>query len=191
MKTQLALSLFAALTLSPALVASVQADDSIINVKAYFGGKTIDSPAWSEQNGHGTVGVLTDFHTGLYDVRVALDLFGSGSEDRTSSELKGTYTAEAQLGVRKYFSVQSKFSPYVGGGVNFAYASQQNDDGTGLTEVEDMAAGLWLNGGLDLLATDHLTAGVDLRYATAEVELNEQAIELDSVAAGISLGYRW
>jgi len=157
----------------------------------FFGGKTIDSNAWSAQDGHGSVGLLTDFHTGFHGVRVALDLFGSGSEDNTTSQVKGTYTAEAHLGIRKYFDLQSRFKPYIGGGINFVYATQQNNDGSGKTEEEDMDNGLWLNGGVDFLVTDHITAGVDIRYATADVELYDESVELNAITTGVFLGYRW
>jgi outer membrane protein W len=105
--------------------------------------------------------------------------------------VKGTYMAEAQLGLRKVFELQSQFRPYIGGGVNFAYATQTNNDGTGKTEEEDMDTGLWLNGGIDYLLTEQITAGVDLRYATADVELYGESVDLDATAFGVSLGYRW
>jgi outer membrane protein W len=98
--------------------------------------------------------------------------------------------------LRKYFDFQSKFEPYIGGGINLAYASQknssqQNNDASGITDVEDMDTGLWLNGGVDFLINDDFTVGADLRYANAEVELYDQAVELGAFTTGISLGYRW
>jgi opacity protein-like surface antigen len=191
MKQPLTLAIALVVTLSPALLTMAEADDSIANTKLYFGGKTIDSNAWRAQDGHGTVGLLTDFHTGFHGVRVALDLFGSGSEENTNSEVKGTYTAEAHLGLRKYFDLQSRMTPFIGGGVNFAYATQTNNDGSGKTEKEDMDTGFWLNGGVDYQVTDHITAGVDLRYATANVELFNESVELNALSTGVSLGYRW
>jgi len=105
--------------------------------------------------------------------------------------VKGTYTAEAHLGLRKYFDVQSRLKPYIGGGVNLAYATQENDNGSGRTSDEGTDIGLWLNGGVDFLVTDHITAGVELRYATASVELYDEPVELDAMSTGVSLGYRW
>lgn len=191
MKQPFKLSIAVAVTLSTAMLTTANANDSFVTTKAYFGGKTIDDIAWSAQDGHGAIGVLTDFKTGFQGVRVALDLFGSGSEDNTNSQVKGTYMAEAHLGLRKVFDLQSQFKPYIGGGINFAYASQTNDDGTGNTEEEDMDTGLWLNGGVDYLFTDKITAGVDLRYATSNVELYGQSVKLDATSIGASLGYRW
>jgi len=191
MKHPLSLPIALAVTLSTALLTIAEADDSTVNTKLYFGGKTIDSNAWSAQDGHGSVGLLTDINTGFHGVRVALDLFGSGSEENTTSQVKGTYTAEAQLGLRKYFDLQSRFTPYIGGGINFAYASQVNNDGSGKTENEDMDTGFWLNGGVDYSVTDHITVGVDLRYATANVELYDESVELNALSTGVSLGYRW
>ena len=191
MKHPFKLSIAVAVTLSTALLTVAEADESIVNTKAYFGGQTINASAWSAQDGHGSIGVLTDFKTGFHGIRVAVDLFGSGSEDSTTSQVKGTYSAAAQLGLGKYIDLQSKFSPYIGGGVNFAYAAQVNNDGSGDTEEEDMDTGLWLNAGVDYLLTDQFTAGVDLRYATAEVELYGESVALDATAFGVSLGYRW
>lgn len=191
MKHPFKLSIAVAVTLSTALLTVAEADESTINTKAYFGGQTIDASAWSAQDGHGSIGVLTDFKTGFHGIRLAVDLFGSGSEDSTTSQVKGTYTAAAQLGLRKYIDLQSKFSPYIGGGVNLAYAAQVNNDGSGDTEEEDMDTGLWLNAGVDYLLTDQFTAGVDLRYSTAEVELYGESVELNAAAFGVSLGYRW
>lgn len=191
MKQPFNLSIAIAVTLSTAVLTLAEADDSMVNIKAYFGGKTIDDSAWSAQDGHGSIGILTDFKTGFQGVRVALDLFGSGSEDNTTSQVKGTYMAEAHLGLRKYFELQSQFKPYIGGGVNFAYGTQTNNDGSGKTEEEDMDTGLWLNGGVDYLITEQITAGVDLRYATSSVELYGESVELDAAAIGVTLGYRW
>lgn len=191
MKQPFNLSIAIAVTLSTAVLTMAKADDSIVNTKAYFGGKTIDASAWRAQDGHGSIGILTDVNTGIYGLRVAVDLFGSGSEDSTTTDVKGTYTASAHLGLRKYLDLQSPFKPYIGGGINFAYALQVNNDGTGDTEEEDMDTGLWLNAGVDYLVTDHVTAGVDLRYDTAKVELYGESVELDATAIGVSLGYRW
>lgn len=191
MKQPFNLSIAIAVTLSTAVLTLAEANDSMVNIKAYFGGKTIDDSAWSAQDGHGSIGILTDFKTGFQGVRVALDLFGSGSEDNTTSQVKGTYMAEAHLGLRKYFELQSQFKPYIGGGVNFAYGTQTNNDGSGKTEEEDMDTGLWLNGGVDYLITEQITAGVDLRYATSSVELYGESVELDAAAIGVTLGYRW
>jgi hypothetical protein len=191
MKHPFKLSIAIAVTLSMAFLTLAEADDSMVNVKAYIGGKTIDADAWNTQDGHGSIGLLTDFNTGLYGLRFAVDLFGSGSEDSTSSQVKGTYTAAAHFGVRKYFEVQSQWKPYFGGGVQWVYAVQTNDDGSGETEAEDMQTGQWLNAGVDYLLSNQITAGVDLRYATAKVELFGESVELDATAFGISLGYRW
>lgn len=191
MKQLLKLSIAIAINLSSAVLTLAQADDSSVNIKAYFGGKTIDDSAWSSQDGHGSIGILTDVKTGFQDIHVALDLFGSGSEDSTTSQVKGTYMAEAHLGLRKYFDLQSQFRLYIGGGFNFAYATQTNNDGSGKTEEEDMDTGLWLNGGIDYLMTEQITAGVDLRYATSNVELYDESVELDATAIGVSLGYSW
>ncbi|EAR11458.1 outer membrane beta-barrel protein [Reinekea blandensis] len=191
MKQPFKLSIAVAVTLSTTVLAMAEADDSFASTKVYLGGKTIDADAWSAQDGHGSIGLLTDFNTGFHGVRVAFDLFGSGSEDETNSLVKGTYTAEAQLGVRKVIELQSRFKPYIGGGVNLAYATQTNDDGSGKTEQEDTATGFWLNGGVDFLITDRFTAGLDLRYATAEVALFDETVELNALSTGVSLGYRW
>lgn len=191
MKQPFKLPIAIAITLSTALLTMAEAEESTVNIKAYIGGKTIDDSAWSAQDGHGSIGILTDLNTGFHGVHVALDLFGSGSEDSTTSQVKGTYMAEAQLGLRKYFEMLCDIRPYIGGGVNLAYAAQANDDGSGKTEEEDMDTGFWLNAGADYLVTDDITVGVDLRYATAKVELYDESVELDTAAIGVSLGYRW
>ncbi len=191
MKQPFTLTIAFTVSLSVSLLTLAEANDSIVNTKLFFGGKTIDSSAWSAQDGHGSIGILADFHTGSHGIRAVVDLFGSGSEDNTTSQVKGTYTAEAHLGLRKYFDAQSRFKPYIGGGVNLAYATQENDNGSGRTSDEGTDIGLWLNGGVDFLVTDHITAGVDLRYATASVELYDEPVELDAMSTGVSLGYRW
>ena len=191
MKKHIILSIAMAIPLSTTLLTNAHANDSTINIKMFYGDKTIDSEAWSAQDDHGTVGLLTDFRTGYNGVRVAVDLFGSGSEKNTTSQVKGTYTAEAHLGIRKYFDLQSKFEPYVGGGINLAYASQKNNQSSVKTEEEDMDSGLWLNGGLDYLINDYITVGVDLRYSSAEVELYGESVALNAFTTGVSLGYRW
>lgn len=191
MKQSLKLSLAMAVSLSASMLSVAQADDSIVNTKAYLGGKTINDDAWRAQEEHGSMGILSDFYMGSHGLRLAVDLFGTGSEDATSSEVKGTYTAEAQVGLRKYFEWSPRFQPYVSGGINFAYATQTNNDGSGNTEQEDMDAGLWVNSGIDYLITDRITAGFDLRYATADVELFDESVNLNALSTGFTLGYRW
>ena len=195
MKKNIILSISMAVALSTTLLANAQADDSAVNTKIFLGNKTINSDAWSAQDSHGTVGLLTDFHTGFHGIRVAVDLFGSGSEEDTTSQVKGTYTAQANLGIRKYFDLQSKFEPFVGGGINLVNAyqnnnDQNNNDGSATTEEEDMGSGLWLNGGVDYFVNDNITLGVDLRYSTADVELYGQSVNLNALTTGVFIGYR-
>lgn len=180
-----------AVTLAAAVAATAKAEEPTLNTKLFLGAKSINDQQWSAQDKHGSMGLITDIKTGYHGVRVAIDLFASGSEDDTDSIVKGTYVGEAQLGLRKYCTLNERISPYVGGGVNLAYAMQENNDGSGKTEDEDGGIGYWMNAGVDLNVTEDLTVGVDFRYATAEVELYNETVDLDAATAGVSLGYRW
>ncbi|TCS43774.1 OmpW family outer membrane protein [Reinekea marinisedimentorum] len=180
-----------AVTLASAVAATAKADEPTLNTKLFIGAKTIDAVQWRAQDDHGSMGLLTDIKTGYHSVRVAIDLFASGSEDDTDSNVKGTYTGEAQLGLRKYCTLNERITPYLGGGVNFAYSMQENNDGSGKTEDEDGGVGYWMNVGVDLNLTENVNIGVDVRYATAEVELYDETVELDAATAGVTLGYRW
>lgn len=170
---------------------NVVAEESKVTTKLLLGGQTIDDSHWEAQDEHSLVGILTDIDTGYNGIRVAIDLLASGSEENTSGELKATYTAAAQLGIRKYCDLNARFKPYVGGGLNFAYAAQETNDGSGKTEQEDGDIGYWLNAGVDFMLTDDLSLGLDVRYAAAEVELLDESVDLDATSAGLSLGYRW
>lgn len=180
-----------AITLATAVATTVKADESTVNTKLYLGGKTIDADSWEDQDKHGTMGLITDINTGFHGIRVAIDLFASGSEEDGDTDVKGTYTGEAHIGLRKYCDLNARIKPYLGAGVNFAYAMQENNDGSGKDESEDTDIGYWVNGGVDFLITENVTAGIDVRYAAAEVELHDEKVELDATAAGITLGYRW
>lgn len=178
-----------AITLATAVATNAAAEDSFMNTKLLLGTKNLDAEQWDKHDDHSTIGIMTDIHTGVTGLYVAVDLLASGTEEETDTDIEGTFTAEAQLGLRKYFAV-SCIRPYVGGGLSLAYAAQE-EKASGSETEEDHGVGYWVNGGVDFSVTQNVTLGIDVRYSAAEVELYDETLDINSTSAGATLGYRW
>jgi hypothetical protein len=138
------------------------------NVNFMYGHKSIDE-VWEPVEEQSEYGLMIDFKAENWPLSIALDLlFSDDSSDGFDGE-----TRELSLGVRKYFSVNDRFKPYVGGGLVHIYTeygySGYSDD--------DAAVGIWLSGGVLYTIAERLNIGVDLRYSDAEVTMWDLDVE--------------
>jgi len=165
-------------------------------------------------------GLAFSFGNVDWPVAIAIDLLMADSDDsyvydddpffyRYTLEIE---TTELNAGVRKFWQVNDKFEPYIGGG--FAWVKAEvtekyyeefpvTKQGTfsDSYSVDDSAIGFFLNGGAMWRFNDKLSLGLDLRYTDAEVEFDdiefedkqESSADFDAGGFhyGILFGYRW
>jgi len=156
------------------------------------------------------VAVSLDFD---WPVSLALDLLSS-SDDNTL-DLSSTFpyqiatdveTLELNLGVRKFFLKDTKWRPYVGGGLAWIDLDvDQVESGsfgpgteyeTTVVDDSDSGAGVWLDGGF-LYRFGSFHAGVDVRWSDASADLvpngTTGSVDLDSggIQYSAAFGYHW
>jgi len=156
------------------------------------------------------VAVSLDFD---WPVALALDLLSS-SDDETQ-DLSTSFpfqiatdveTLEFDVGIRKFFLEESKFRPYIGGGLAWIQLeATQVESGsfgpgteysTTVVDDDDAGAGLWLDGGF-LYRFGSFHVGVDVRWSDASADLipngSTGSVDLDSGGTQYSaaFGYHW
>ena len=141
-----------------------------------------------------------------YPVMVAVDLlFASGDESLTESG--GGFSAnldieldltEVAVGVRKIWG-EASTRPFIGGGIGFVKA-EVTFDGTIMTpfgnvsgseDEDDDALGFWAQAGLFWRLGSRFEIGGQIRYNTAEVEVESEDIDVGGLEYGIILGWGW
>ena len=190
------------LAILPALAltvgSSAHADHWIGHTSLMMGSKSIPEDDWAKNDEHGVIGVITDFRHNSWPVSIAVDLFGTGSEQKKNGDSFDTYTAEMHLGARKVFEIGNGFQPYVGGGVALINVLQESEIDDAKREDEDDIAAGWVSIGTYYSLTDSITLGADLRYVGGSAELDNiypqtgsRDIDLAGTMGGLSIGYQW
>jgi opacity protein-like surface antigen len=158
-----------------------------------FGSKNLDSKDWAgSTDKQGSGGIMIDFKKNSWPVSIAVDLIGSAEEKLTNGIKQEAEIAEVDLGLRKIWQLSSlPLSPYIGGGVAFVNAIQENNSQGKYTKNEDDTVGAWAGVGTYWNITDRFTLGADLRYTHAEVKLAGKDVDAGSYQVGISAGLNW
>lgn len=176
----------------------VSASEYSANVNLSLGNNKMSSADWGEGNSQGSVGLITDFKMDSWPVNIAVDGFVSGSGDFTADndkdkkgKLKAS-SAELHLGVRKIWDFSNtKFSPYVGGGLSFATGSLDRKVNGEKENDSDSAVGTWLGTGVYWRPVDNFNVGADLRYSKVDLKLHGDNIKAGGLRTGIFIGYNW
>jgi len=190
------------LVILPALVlaaaSSAHADHWTGHTSLMMGSKSIPEDDWAKNDEHGAIGIITDFRHNSWPVSIAVDLFGTGSEQKKNGDTLDTYTAEMHLGARKVFEIGNGFQPYVGGGIALINVLQESEVDDAKHEDEDDIATGWVSIGTYYSLTDAITLGADLRYVGGSAELDKtypqtgsRDIDLAGTMGGVSIGYQW
>jgi hypothetical protein len=58
-------------------------------------------------------------------------------------------------------------------------------------EYDGDSAGIWVDAGIYLAVTTHLSIGAELRYSWAEVDLGPERLNTGGLTAGALVGFRW
>lgn len=162
------------------------------HVGGFIGLKTMDSSDWPDLDTHFSMGVMFDIKKNSWPISVALDLMDTGDKHEHDGLENLGHTTELDLGVRKIFAKQdSKFQPYVGGGVSFLSAEQEYQESSGTVKQDDRAVGGWLGLGMYYEVVPGFALGFDVRYSYGEVFLFDQERNAGGLSAGITAGYRF
>lgn len=170
------------------------ADEWSGNVSGFLGQKALDDKDWGQQDQQGAVGIMIDFKKKQWPVSIAIDLVGSGDEDKSSASIKEALASEIQLGVRKIYEPEtSSFKPYISGGISFMNVELRNKDrATGLTNLdEDSAVGYWVSAGSYVQISKHFQVGLDVRYSQADVNLSGKERTAGGVQSAVLAGFHW
>lgn len=157
------------------------------------------------------LGVEMTFRGADWPIGVAVDILGSARQEEVSEYAYPYFidlevdasTAEVDVGVRKIWELPGKaVRPYVGGGLALARGEveltgdafipliglitvSESDDGTGV--------GYWLGGGVYWRLGERFNIGLNARYSSAEVELEDadEDVDVGGIHAGLLLGWGW
>jgi len=87
--------------------------------------------------------------------------------------------------------------PYLGGGVGIIGAATKVDDGFVNIDAVDAAFGFWADAGLFFRLGSRFNIGLDLRYSTADVDLDfgsgfvARDVNAGGFGYGLLLGFGW
>lgn len=152
------------------------------HISLLAGLKTLDSTDWPDLDTHLSMGVAFDIKKDSWPVSIALDVMDTGGEHKHEGMEDLGHTTECHLGVRKIFMSQnSKFQPYIGGGVAFISAEQEYEANNSKMKQDDTAVGGWLGAGVYYTIHPRLVLGLDARYSHGDVTLFDQ----DRAAGGL------
>ena len=168
-------------------VSPLQADEYDGNVRLAFGTKRLDND-WNTLDRQNEIGAIFDVKKTSWPVSIALDLFFSGEDKNVPGAERGS-TFEQHLGVRKIWAINdSKFHPYLGGGVAFIQADYEVIDSS---KEEGSGVGGWVGAGVDWHLSKSMSLGVDVRYSKADVTINNDDVNAGGLHSVLTLGYRW
>ena len=156
------------------------------------------------------VAVSLDFD---WPVALAFDLLSSSDDQTLDLSTSFPYqvatdveTLEFDVGIRKFFLEESRFRPYIGGGVAWVQLEAQQvetlslgpgiEQETIVVDDDDSGAGVWLDGGC-MYRFGSFHVGVDVRWSDASADLvpngSGGSVDLDSggIQYSAAFGYPW
>jgi hypothetical protein len=179
--------------------AAVAGSDGHVNF--FLGLKSLDGGDWAPVEDQGEFGVVMSFGQDDWPVHVAVDVLASGDESSMFDPLLGDIdvtgaTYEVSAGVRKIWS-RNALRPYVGGGLALVGAAAELDSNFGDADADDDAVGAWVGGGLFFRLGKRFNIGGDVRWSSAEVDLDfggglvTPDLEAGGLHVGLLLGFGW
>lgn len=165
-----------------------------VNLSGFLGRIDLDEADWGNRDIHGSIGLISDWKKQDWPVSIALDLIGSGREDKSSATREESTAATMHIGVRKVFgSPDQDFRPYIGGGLMLVESYWLSKElATGIkTREEDSGTGTWVGIGAYKNISTSWQMGFDLRYSQADVELLGERRKAGGLQTAFSLGYQW
>lgn len=184
--------LLAALLILP--LHNAQASDWSGNIGGFIGSKKLQDNAWAQHDKQKTIGVISDFRKTNWPVSIAVNLSGSGHEEKVDGQKDESLNGELQIGLRKVFEREgSPFKPYFGGGISRVKSEIKltGQPGQGSESEKDSGIGYWLGVGSYYEMSDHFQLGVDLSYSKAKVDLSGIERNTGGLQTVFTVGYHW
>ncbi|MGX9415982.1 outer membrane protein [Vibrio sp. WJH972] len=167
------------------------ATDGDASFKVLLGTKSLESD-WGDDDVMDTIGFQFTYLPSSMPLGVALDFYGSGSENKTNGVKTETTVGEINLGLRWQAPVLAdSFMPYLGGGVSFAAAELQTVNSGSKNTYEDESTGYWVGGGVDYIVADNWSVGINAHYSSIDVKLNGNEQDAGGVTWGATVGYHF
>jgi len=167
------------------------------NVNFFLGEKSLDSNDWKPLDSQFEFGAVMSFGQSDWPVQIAGDVLVSVDEtDVQGITFTGT-TFEFDAGIRWLILKKGKVFPYLGGGVGLIGAGLKGDFGVGDVDAADVALGVWADTGVFFRLGSHFNIGLDLRYSSADVDLDfgsgfvAQDVYAGGFSYGLLLGFGW
>ena len=168
------------------------ADELSGHISGYIGLKNLNSSDWPDLDTHFAMGVIFDIKKDSWPISIALDIFDTGDEYKHDGIKNLGHTTEYQLGIRKIFMDQnSKFQPYIGGGVSFMSAELEYQDSNNIMTQDDRAVGVWLGTGMYYEINPSFVLGLDVRYSYGEVTLFNKERDAGGLYTGLTAGFQF
>lgn len=168
-------------------------------IDLYLGERSLDKDDWSPVEDQPVLGL--EFVHESHDAPVGFEvaLFGSRKKDDVDSPIGPVdvtgETVELSVGIRKTFlKDDSRFHPYVGGGLAAIRAKFEGEDQTtGASASDDDTSGaLYLHGGIDFDLGPGFLLGADLRYlGGSDITLFGENGSADYLQFALVLGARF
>ena len=115
---------------------------------------------------------------------------GTRSGEAGNVDVTGA-SAELYGGARYFFRNDSRWLPYVGGGLSGILAGVDNDQGGEVADDQDFTIGLYLRGGVQYQVNNTLFLAADLRTLLGtDLELETVSGDADYFQLGLSFGFR-
>lgn len=164
------------------------------NVGGFLGRQSLDNSDWANHDKMKSIGMIADFKTPSAPLSFAIDLIGSGDEDKFGALEQNAYSAQIHLGVRKVFEINdSAFKPYIGGGLALIHSELEQKDlvTSSSRKQDDSANGGWFGVGTYVELSEHFQLGLDLRYSEADVTLFGKTRQAGGTQTAFTAGYHW
>lgn len=153
-----------------------------------LGEKQLNKQDWQPHESQSSVGLLIDLRPQSSPVALAVDMFGSGNEERVDGRKQENASAELHLGARYYLPESSRFTPYAGAGMALIAVEQKQEQ---REREEDGGLGWWAGAGVRYRMTEHMDLGADLRYSRANVTINGDELQAGGRNLALGAGYHW
>ena len=179
----------AAFTFSPARAGA----DGHVNF--FLGQKSLNSGDWKPLESQIEFGAVMSFGQDDWPAHIAADVLTSVDQEILNVTITAS-TFELDAGVRKIWKA-GKARPYLGGGIGIIGAALQGDVNYVSVDASDASIGLWADTGVFFRLGSHFNIGLDLRYSSADVDLDfgygavAQDVNAGGFSYGLLLGFGW
>lgn len=167
------------------------------NVNFFLGQKSLSSSDWEPIENQLAFGAVMSFGQDDWPVHICGDVLVSVDETTTGNVTTTGATFEFDAGVRWMILKKGTVFPYLGGGIGVIGAALEGDNGFVSVDAADAGFGFWAGTGVFFRLGDHFNIGFDMRYSSADVDLDfgsgfvAQDVNAGGLSYGLLLGFGW